>query len=166
MSKSSYIGGEAMRCVLAALTPANRAICQVMLHTGLRVGDVVSLRTDQVAQRMSVREQKTGKRRRVSLPRWLVDDILSGAGEVWAFPGVRDKARHRTRQAVWADMRRAAKAFRFRGVVSPHSARKYYAVQLMHKYHDVARVQRILAHDNSAVTMLYALADVVPDNRL
>lgn len=165
MSTARYIDGEAMRCVLAALTPANRTICRVMLHTGLRVGDVVALRAEQIAGRMLVREAKTGKRRRVSLPRWLVDEIRAGAGEDWAFPG-RRPGQHRTRQAVWADMRRAAKAFRFRGTVSPHTARKVYAVSLMRKYGDIARVQRILGHDNPAVTMLYALADALPNNRM
>ena len=44
-------------------------------------------------------------------------------------------------------------------VVAPHSMRKVYAVDLMRKYGDIAKVQKALAHDRIEVTMLYALAD-------
>ena len=52
---------------MAALTPANRLVCRVCVDTGLRVGDVVSLRTAQLARQFWITEQKTGKRRRVNL---------------------------------------------------------------------------------------------------
>lgn len=37
--------------------------------------------------------------------------------------------------------------------------RKAYAVQLMHRYHDLRKVQEALQHDRPEVTLLYALAD-------
>ena len=40
-----------------------------------------------------------------------------------------------------------------------HSMRKAYAVRLMHRYHDLKKVQAALLHDRPEVTMLYALAD-------
>ena len=160
--RTSYIDREQMRCVLAALTPQNRLVCRVCLHTGLRVSDVLALRTDQLAARFSVLESKTGKRRRVSLDAALLADLRASAGDPWVFPGARDSGRHRTRQAVWRDVKRAAKAFRLPGNVGTHSCRKFYAVQLMHKYGDISRVRRALNHDNDLVTILYALADLVP----
>ena len=153
-----------MKLILAALTPDNRAVCQVALRTGLRVSDILELRADQLARCFWVTERKTGKRRQVGLPDWLIADILSRSGDsVWAFPG-RDPARHRTRQAVWKDLKRVARAFRIPVNVGTHSMRKNFAVDLMHKYGDIAKVQRALNHDNSAVTMLYALADKLTES--
>ena len=42
--------------VLAALTPSNALVAQVSLHTGLRVSDVLALRTDQLAPRFYITE--------------------------------------------------------------------------------------------------------------
>ena len=69
MSRSSYVEPTALGLVLAALQPTNRLVFEVMLATGLRVGDVLKLTTEQVKrQRFTVRESKTGKTRRVYLP--------------------------------------------------------------------------------------------------
>ena len=66
MARSSYVEPSALGLVLAALQPANRLVFEVMLATGLRVGDVLRLTTAQIErQRFTVREQKTGKTRRV-----------------------------------------------------------------------------------------------------
>lgn len=149
--------------VLAALTPANRLVCLVMLRTGLRVGDVLAIRSEQLSQRFTVREAKTGKAKRVSLPGWLVEDVRALAhGSPWAFPSPRDPTKHRTRQAVWKDIKRAQKAFRLPVNCGSHSMRKAYAVELMAKYGDLARVRAALNHDNDWTTMLYAFADRLP----
>ena len=86
-------------------------------------------------------------------------DILDQAGRTWAFPGARDQAKHRTRQAVWADLKRAARALRLDANVSPHSMRKCYAVDLMDRTGDLQCVQEALSHEDQATTLLYALAD-------
>ncbi len=142
---------------MAALTPSNALVCQVSLHTGLRIGDVLNLKTEQIKPRFWVTEQKTKKRRMVGLPEALRDSILEQAGEVWAFPG-RGKTGHRTRQAVWKDVKRAAKMFRLDQNVAPHSFRKVYAVDLFEKYGDLKTVQRALNHSNETTTILYACA--------
>jgi integrase len=44
--------------------------------------------------------------------------------------------------------------------VSPHSARKIYAVNRYHQSgNDINKVQKLLNHSDPAVTVLYALAD-------
>ena len=143
--RSEYILNAEMEHVLAALMPANRLVMRVALHTGLRVSDVLALRRDQVKKvRFTVVEQKTGKRRRVSLPLAMVSDLLDNErerGSEWVFPGGRDPAKHRSRQAVWADVKHAARAFRLKQNITPHSARKIYAVELMRKYGDLERVR-------------------------
>lgn len=146
--------------VLAALTPKNRLVCEVMLHTGLRVGDVLALRTEQLAPRMWVTERKTGKRKQVGLPKELLGRVRAQAGKEWAFPG-RDGTKPHTRQAVWADVKRAAKAFRLPQNAGTHSMRKVYAVDLLGRYGDIQRVRRALNHDRLETTLIYAMADKV-----
>lgn len=144
--------------VLSALTPDNRLVMRVCLHTGLRVGDVLALQTAQLAPHFWVTEMKTGKRKQIGLPDPLLSDLRKQAGKLWVFPG-RDPRKHRTRQAVWKDVKRAARAFRLPQNVAPHSARKVYAVDLLRKYGDIAKVRKALNHSSDTVTMIYALAD-------
>lgn len=156
--KTEYLLNKEVEHVLAALTAQNRLIARVCLHTGLRVGDVVALKTQQLGLQFTVTEAKTKKRRKVGLPGELLNAIKAQAGEEWAFPG-RDPKKHKTRQAVWADVKRAARAFRLPQNVAPHSFRKVYAVGLYDKYGDLDRVQRAMKHSSVEVTMIYAMAD-------
>ncbi len=144
--------------VLDLLTPANRLVMRVCLATGLRVGDVLRLRPEQLKPNFWVTEAKTQKRRQVGLREPLLSDLRKAAGKYWVFAG-RDPRKPRTRQAVWKDVKRAAWALRLPQNVAPHSARKVYAVQLMEKYGNIERVRRALNHADAAVTMIYALAD-------
>ena len=129
---TEYLLHREVEHVLAALTPVNRVIMRVCMHTGLRIGDMLAIKTAQLAPRFWITEQKTGKRRMVGLP---------------------------ARQAVWKDVKRAARAFRLPQNVAPHSARKVYAVDLLAKYGDIERVQRALNHSSQSVTLIYAMAD-------
>lgn len=158
--KADYLLNEQVEKILLLLTPGNRLAMRVALQTGLRIGDVLALRTEKLkaGPRWWITEQKTGKRRMVALTDELRDDLLAHAGEEWVFPG-RDPRKHRTRQAVWADVKRASWAMRETVNATPHSARKVFAVELLNKYGDFPRVQRALNHSSPTVTMVYALAD-------
>ena len=156
--RTEYLLRQEVERVLAALTPSNRLVMRVILHTGLRVSDVLALRPEHLKPRVWVAEAKTGKRRQVGFPADLLADLRAESGEHWVFPG-RDPTRHRTRQAVWADVKRAAWAFRLPQNVGTHSARKVYAVRLMERYGDIKQVQRVLRHSSPAVTAIYAMAD-------
>ena len=155
---TEYLLDREVDNVLAALTPANALVMRVALHTGLRVGDVLQLKTAQIAARFWVTESKTGKRRQVGLPQPLLNDLQKHAGPEWVFTGRNGRKPH-TRQAVWKDVKRAAAALRLPQNVAPHSARKVYAVDLLAKYGDIDRVRRALNHSSAAVTLIYALAD-------
>lgn len=145
--------------MFAALTPANRLVCRVCVSTGLRVGDVVALRTDQIGRQFWITEAKTGKRRRVNLTDDLLNQLRAQAGREWVFQGSRSSSKHRTRQAVWYDVKRAAKAFRLPQNVAPHSLRKVYAVDLLKRCKgNVGRVKRALNHSDMATTMIYVMA--------
>lgn len=158
--RAEYISPDMMEHVLAALMPPNALALRVSMATGLRISDVLELKTADVERgRFTVREGKTGKTRRVRLPVALQVEVLKQSGHVYAFPARSDGRKHRTRQAVYKDIRRAATAFRLKEHVSPHSARKMFAVASLKKYGDLKRVQQLLNHESEAVTLIYALAD-------
>lgn len=156
--RTEYLLNREVDLVLAMLTERNALIMRTALHTGLRVGDVLALRTAQLAPRFWVTESKTGKRRQIGLPEPLLTDIKKQAGQEWAFESPRT-GRPQTRQAVWKDVKRAAHALRLPQNIGPHSARKVYAVELLAKYGDIERVRRALNHSSQAITIVYALAD-------
>lgn len=156
---TEYLLHREMEHVLAALMPGNRMVCRVCVATGLRVGDVVALRTEQLARQFWITESKTGKRRRVNLTDELLRQLKAQAGTVWVFPSPKDPSKHRTRQVVWWDVKRASRAFRLPQNVAVHSLRKVYAVELLRlSKGNVGRVQRALNHSDATTTMIYAMA--------
>ena len=156
--KTEYLLNREVDLVLAMLTSKNALIMRTALHTGLRIGDVLALKSCQLAPRFWVTESKTQKRRQIGLPEPLLTDLKNNAGPTWVFENLKT-AKPQTRQAVWKDIKRAAHAMRLPQNAGPHSARKIYAVDLMTKYGDIERVRRALNHSSLAVTMIYALAD-------
>ena len=156
--KTEYLLNREVDLVLAMLTDRNALIMRTALHTGLRIGDVLSLKTDQLRTRFWVTEKKTKKRRQIGLPEPLLSDLKKQTGETWVFESPRT-GRPQTRQAVWKDVKRAAKALRLPQNIGPHSARKVFAVELLSKYGDIERVKRALNHSSEAITQIYALAD-------
>ena len=160
--RSEWIPKGEMEHILAALMPENRLACEISLFTGLRINDVLSLKTSQVKkQRFTIREQKTGKTRTVRLPKELYDRAMNCAGQFYVFEHRLNGREHRTRQAVYKDLRRAATLFGVKQNVSPHSLRKVFAVEEFEKHGNLAKVKKLLNHSSEAVTMLYAMANVV-----
>ena len=157
--RAAYLNMPGMSHVLSMLTPQNRLVCEIMLHTGLRVGDVLALRKEKIKPRMTIVEQKTGKKRQISLTADLVRRARGDGVEGFVFPHAYKLNEHRTRQAVWKDVTRAAKILRYKQV-SPHSCRKVYAVDY-YKAHGLEATGRALNHDRESTTLLYALADVL-----
>ena len=158
--RSEYVNYGDLQHLFAVLMPANALVLRVALETGLRIGDVLAIRTEQLrSQRMTVRESKTGKSRRIYISRPLLEALRRSAGRYYVFEGRNDPHKHRTRQAVYNDLRRAAAAFRLPQHVSPHSLRKLYAVTLLEETGDMELVQRALNHDRITTTLIYALSD-------
>ncbi len=150
---------DEMEHLLRLLTPQNEAVCRVCLAHGLRIGDVLRLRPDDVRKHShTFREQKTGKRRKVVWTEEQRKLCLRWASEVYCFPSRCDDKRHRSRQAVFKDIKRAAAALRISGNLGTHSLRKTYAVQRYKACGDMRKVKSLLNHSDEAVTVLYALA--------
>ena len=169
--KSDFIPPEMIEHVLYALTPENRLACRVALKTGLRIGDVLNLKTEELKKavdrkyKIKLTEQKTNKRKTVSLGKDLTMQLLRECGDIYVFEGRKGKEHHRTRQAVYKDIKRASKAFRVKENLTPHTLRKVYAVRLYKKYGNIEKVREALNHSNEVVTMIYALADILSEKK-
>lgn len=153
--------------LLTAMMPANRLAMQVSMATGLRIGDVLAIRTEQARRgRFTVTEEKTGKHRRVYLPLELRERMFEQAGRFYVWEGRNDPKKHRTRQAVYKDLSRVAALYRVDGQkitahISTHTGRKVWAVEAFKRTGSLQKVQALLNHDDEAVTALYALADIL-----
>ena len=169
MTRSIYASRPEMAHILAALMPDNRRVMRLAIHTGLRIGDCLAIKTADLRYRMTVRESKTGKTRRITIPRDLLADLEAHAGRIWVFEGRCDPRKHRSRQAVYKDVKRVARIYQRagsvrKGQISPHSARKLAAVEA-YRRGGMDAAQRLLNHSDPAVTMLYALSDAVAGRR-
>ena len=160
--RSEYAPKGEILHLLAALKPQNRLACEISLSTGLRINDVLHLKPDQVQKgRFTIREEKTGKTRSVYIPAELRTRAIACAGQHYVFEGRLNGKQHRTRQAVFKDLRRVSGLYGLKEHISPHSMRKIYAVEEYARHGNLKRVQRLLNHSGEAVTMLYAMADVL-----
>lgn len=83
--KSAWVSDDVMSHILAALTKENRLAVLVSLTTGLRISDVLGLRTDQLRKKFTITEQKTLKRKLVTLSDKLLNELIAIAGPVFVF---------------------------------------------------------------------------------
>lgn len=132
----------------------------VALCTGLRVGDVLKIRPEDLTpEGVRYVAEKTGKEGFAQLPPSLLRQLRENAGEGWCFPSPRAAGKHLTRQAAWQRIKRAAARVGIDPAgVSPHALRKCFAVERL-RAEGLGAVQRALQHDRPGTTELYALSD-------
>lgn len=79
--RADWVPGEVMERLLGAMMPANALALRCSMATGLRIGDVLAITRKQCAKgRFTVSEEKTGKHRRVYLPKKLAAQMFAQAG--------------------------------------------------------------------------------------
>lgn len=162
--RADFVKPNVLELIVNQLEPENANAVRVSMETGLRIGDVLSLRRENLrGASIHFVASKTGKGGSAKISSRLRRDLIAYAGSEWLFPGARGNA-HRTRQAVWADVKRACRALGISGNISPHSARKTFAVEDYHE-HGLQHVQNALQHDDTSVTLIYALSDVLTNQK-
>jgi integrase len=143
----------------------NALALRLSLETGMRVGDVVALKTENlIGNAVSFIAQKTSKSATCEISKDLARRLKTISGKEWVFVG-RDGKKHRTRQAVYKDLKNVAKSFGVVENVTPHSARKTFAVDDYRK-NGIKGCQKHLQHDNEITTLIYALSDKITQERL
>lgn len=162
--KSDYMKPENYKRLFVFMTYENTLVLRVSVETGMRIGDILKMRSEDIRGRtITYVAEKTGKRGRAVVTQDLANRLKAVAGEMYIFPKRGKPNEHRTRQAVWKDVKRAAAALRAVGVIkseniSPHSARKTFAVEDA-EAHGLKHTQRALQHRDKSTTKMYAFSD-------
>lgn len=161
--KADFLKSDTYKFIYSYMKYPNALILRTCLETGLRVGDVVSLPSEALqGNKIHYTAQKTGKSGVAQISTDLANRIRNDKGK-WLFPSPHNLAKHRTRQAVWRDMSKACKLLGIEQHITPHSARKTFAVEL-YKKDGLNAVQKALQHDNLNTTMIYAFSDILGQN--
>lgn len=152
--KADIITIEEFKQIKKLLQPANALALETAAKTGLRIGDVLQLKLDNISDNsIHYVAQKTGKPGTAKITPGLKARLLNNASCGWLFPG-RNPKNHRTRQAVYTDMTKAAKQLHIQHHATPHSTRKLFAVETLNKKGFNATMQA-LQHSNPNITRLY-----------
>lgn len=160
--RTDYINSELYHKIYLRMSYENALALRTSLETGMRIGDVLALRVENLKGRtITFTAQKTGKHGKAVVSVDLANRLRKIAGKRFLFEG-RTGDKPRTRQAVWKDVKRATQGFAEN--VAPHSARKTFAVEDF-RAHGFAHTQKALQHDSSGTTMLYAFADMLTNKK-
>ncbi len=160
--KSDYLKPQTYDELYRVMQRDNVLAIRVSVETGLRIDDVLRLKWKNFKKstQFTYFAKKTGKKGVKKLSKQLKNELFSRNvhNSPYVFPG-RKRGTHRTRQAVWKDIKKAADMMGVSVNASPHSARKTYAVELR-KAEGLPAVQKELQHSDMTTTMLYAFADM------
>ena len=164
--RSDYVEPDTVQQILAKMKPQNALALRVTLETGLRIGDVLKIKTSALerSRGFSVRQQKTGKRKHVKLSNSLRNALKTYSGAYYAFPGRLKHDSHRNRSTVWRDLKRACNALKINPEhVSPHSMRKIFAQTVFERTNSLEDVQKELQHEKISTSELYVRPRAPPD---
>lgn len=162
--KTSYLDPRIYNTLYTCMTYENVLALRVCLETGLRIDDVLSITAEQLKGRtLRGTAEKTGKPYKKTISYDLAKRLHNIADTGYFFPHRTKEGEHRTRQAVWANMKQAAKRMGVEVNAAPHSARKTYAVEVFNdRGLEAARTE--LQHDNINTTMIYAFSNILSKN--
>jgi integrase/recombinase XerD len=167
-----FLSSDDVRLLLDQPDPAtllgmrDQTMLELLYATGLRVSELVSLKTQQIdfhGDFLTVMG-KGSKVRAVPFGRWASEKLLSYTREirprllkrkVSPFLFVNRSGRPLTRQAFWKLIRRYALAAGIDKKVTPHTIRHSFATHLLERGADLRSVQTMLGHADIATTQIY-----------
>lgn len=152
---------EARRLITVIGNPKHRAIACLLYSGGLRVGEVIRLRPEDLDEERRLIHIRGGKGRkdRYTL---LADKALSavrryqepGVEGPWLFPGAR-RGRHITVRTVQHIIERARERAGITKRVTAHTLRHTFATHLLEAGIDLRYIQSLLGHQSSRTTEIY-----------
>lgn len=147
MSRTRAITADELRKLLRRLDDPARLAVRIAADTGLRISDILAIRPGDLAEKMTVTERKTGKKRTVRLR----PATLKAAKAYSRYSG--KFLIDRDRSTIYRQVRAAAEDLGL-SHISMHSIRKFYA-RNYYAAHGLARTQRELQHGYLSTTLLY-----------
>lgn len=143
------------------LKEPHRTIYEVGTANGLRVSDVISLKKNCLkVGKPTIREQKTGKSKRLYLPvktRKKLEQLAKQSPNDYIFFSKSSKTGHISRQAVFKAFKKAAKESGIEVNIATHTMRKNYAYKYFGKCKNLQKLQKKLNHSNASETALYLI---------
>jgi integrase/recombinase XerD len=140
------------------------AILELLYATGLRVSELVSLKTgdiDLVRALLTCRGKGNkqrlipiGKDALAALERYLAIRHSLCGGKVSKYLFVKNEGKNLTRQFVWNTLNKFAKSAGLEGA-SPHTWRHSFATHLTQRGADSRTVQALLGHSDLSTTQVY-----------
>lgn len=159
--RTDYLNPELYNRLYTIMTYPNVLALRICLETGLRIDDALSLKPEQLRGRtLRGVAEKTGKPYKKTISCDLSKRLTQYMGKNYIFPHRLDEKRHRTRQAVWSNMKTAAQALGVELNAAPHSTRKTYAVERLHDV-GLEQTRKDLQHDRISTTMIYAFSNML-----
>lgn len=152
---------ELRRFLDAVRYPKHRAILATAYSAGLRVGEVVRLRPEDLDRGRGLIRVRMGKGRKDRYTLLsdgalrLIDAYLEGADPgKWLFPGGRP-GRHLNARGVQVAAARARRRAGISKHVTPHVLRHSFATHLIEAGTDIRFIQELLGHANVSTTEIY-----------
>lgn len=153
MSRTRPIKEAELKKLIKQLDEPARLAVQISADTGLRISDILAIRSGDLAREMTITEKKTGKTRKVHLR----ESTLKAAKAYARYSG--KYLIDRDRSTIYRQVSQTAAELGM-SHISMHSIRKYYAKRY-YRAHGLAATQREMKHDYLSTTLLYL---VDPDN--
>lgn len=159
--RTDYLNPQLYNRLYSCMTYSNVLALRISLETGLRIDDVLSLRFEDLKGRtLRGIAEKTDKPFKKTISLDLANRLKRMGHSGYIFPHRTKPNEHRTRQAVWSNMKKAARQLGVDVNAAPHSARKTYAVEVFNdKGIEVAK--RELQHDRLSTTVLYCFSNML-----
>lgn len=152
---------EVARLLAKARNLKHRALLMLLYSSGLRVGELVRLRPEDLdldRSVLQVRGGKGAKDRHTLLARRAVEALrtyrAAYATGPWLFPGARPE-RHLTSRSVQRVVTRAARAAGITKHVTPHTLRHSFATHLLEGGTNLRVIQELLGHTSARTTQIY-----------
>lgn len=152
---------EVARILKKARNPKHRALLMLVYSAGLRVGEVVGLRVEDLDMDrglVRVRGGKGGKDRYTLLAQRAVEAVRVYRDAYptgrWLFPGDRPD-RHLTTRSVQRVVKNAAQAAGIEKDVTTHTLRHSFATHLLEGGTNLRIIQELLGHKSAATTQIY-----------
>ena len=141
----------------------DRGLLEDLYATGMRVSEVVGLRTEDVNLESAFLKcrGKGGKERIVPLGEVAIDSLRTYLEKVRSrlpqseFVFVGPKGKPLTRQRVWQLIRKYAREAGIQKKITPHTFRHSFATHLLERGADLRIVQELLGHSDIATTQIY-----------
>lgn len=153
--------GDTLRIIDAVTNPKHRALVMLLYSAGLRVGEVVKLRLDDIdpeRRLIRVRSGKGAKDRYTILSDRAFEAVRAYVHiyrpRQWLFPGARPDRPMATR-SIGNIVAQACRRAGLEGAASPHTLRHSFATHLLEGGTDLRYIQELLGHSSADTTQIY-----------